>query len=496
MTLLAKHNTLVEPKQFVAMSKSLKIRHGIVANKLSEIIAQHEEIQICNIGCGFNTVMLDFWDLPKLTWFDFDQKMIVDYKQKWHQKDNYNVIEIDFEDASLESVLSKNGFNPNIFTIWLVEGLLVYISDANVTRMITDITTHTKNNCCILFDLPDRDCRKQGDRYRFHANQPMNWIESFGFENSQNITLNHLVDGVPCNLPMYMSQYVSNEVLIIGGGYLGSNVAQLLDADKYTVSVTTTSAAKIDKLKDTLKVNVLEWNGSNDTFDSIKATFDSAKYILVSIRSLTHDVAALTATLQVIATNVKDYQRVVFVSSTDVYTNKKDIVDESDAPATTNTAAPQYMEQLLDTVKQLCVVRTSQIIGPGVDTNGNTRDFKSHYDKILRLTKGVLPGTGDYPVNITHVDLLSEFICKSITENIQGTFNLCSTLDYNRKELYNRISESYNLPKITWDSLKTPFPQLDQPRISVDKVTQRGIDVHKHKDCLFQTVLNIKSNQN
>jgi methyltransferase (TIGR00027 family) len=96
-------------------------------------------------------------DLPDL--FDFKEPIIA--KQGAHSKAQRLTVRVDLRDDWIAALLAAS-FDPSLATAWLAEGLLVYLTEAEVARLFSTITSVGADGSALLFDdgpIVDDDLR-------------------------------------------------------------------------------------------------------------------------------------------------------------------------------------------------------------------------------------------------------------------------------------------------------------------------------------------------
>src|SRR5262249_44636613 len=152
----------------------------------------------------------------------------------------------------------------------------------------------------------------------------------------------------------------------------------------------------------------------------------------------------------------------IYVSSIEVYPEAlAEVREEDTSPDKVQTG----MEQVFAGHPFTCILRISQLYGPGQDHRQEARNMRGHVDKILALTKGVLPGDGGRPVHLTHVQDLVAVVALALARGLRGTFNVCKTLDCTQKTFYDRLCASYQLTPIQWVPSMPIFKHMMLPTV-------------------------------
>lgn len=238
------------------------------------------------------------------------------------------------------------------------------------------------------------------------------------------------------------------KILILGPGYVGMSLVDILKSEGHQVDVTARSQEKADAIRHLVN-EVLMWDETTpsnflDPYECLiftaagKPPFTPDIYreaYLKNSQKISHAAAT--------ALNLK---QIIYTSSTSVYGPGDGgiVTEESPLQATSPQATI-----LIDTEKTLlaipkvnvCVLRLGEIIGPG----------RSLEDRIKKQGSTPFAGTGENPVNLSPLDLIKEVVEKAIQLNLAGTYN--TVIDYHppRKTLYAQLAKDHNLPEPTWD---------------------------------------------
>ncbi|PWK78475.1 nucleoside-diphosphate-sugar epimerase [Mucilaginibacter oryzae] len=223
-------------------------------------------------------------------------------------------------------------------------------------------------------------------------------------------------------------------ISILGCGWYGSALAMAFIADGLTVKGSTTSPARLDELAATgIKPYLVNFLPGGETYD---ADFFDCNILWIAIppKSRSGEGSAFTDKIKGIIKAIKQYhvQKVVFISSTGVYADSNQHVNEETDPQP-NTEAGRILfeaENLLrhETDFKTTVIRFAGLIGPARNPG---RFFAGKKD---------IPN-GDAPVNLIHLD-----DCIGLSRAILGKdafgylFNGCSPTHPAKADFYTQAA--------------------------------------------------------
>jgi methyltransferase (TIGR00027 family) len=163
-----------------------------IATALKEGVRQ---IVILAAGMDSRAYRLSFPEGTRL--FELDQKEVLNYKQEKLGNIQANcerkILAVDLREEWQEQLLQA-GFITNERTLWLVEGLLMYLDESQVTSLLTRINALASSKDIMLFDILTRTLleaphmQKQlkflesiGAPWKFGVNEPEEFMKIFGW---------------------------------------------------------------------------------------------------------------------------------------------------------------------------------------------------------------------------------------------------------------------------------------------------------------------------
>jgi hypothetical protein len=223
--------------------------------------------------------------------------------------------------------------------------------------------------------------------------------------------------------------------LLGGGGYFGTRLLARLRAempDAWLIASTTTPG-RDDELRARGASAVAVWDGSDS--EVLRGALTCAENVVISLRYPVHGPDALTAALKAAAAYLSADQRVIQISTI-----------QAELPGTPFGS----FEALLDGAPRRAVVRIGQLVGPGADARGASRNLRGHYEKVVTFTGGRLHGDGSQPVHVTHVDDLVDATVALLRCELTGTFNVVETLPLDQRRFHAAMAAHFDRPDIHW----------------------------------------------
>ncbi|GAB1540425.1 SDR family oxidoreductase [Scytonema sp. NUACC21] len=240
-------------------------------------------------------------------------------------------------------------------------------------------------------------------------------------------------------------------IAIIGCGYVGYAVAQYWHQKMaFIVSATTTMPERIPILQAVAqRVAVIKGNDP----EGLKSVLKNHDAVLLSIGAQGasyEEVYLQTATTIVsVLKQIPSVGQLIYTSTCSVYGDQKGVlVDEETpvAPLNSNGRILSETEQVLLSASSeqlnVCILRLGGIYGPN-------RELAKIYRRIAGTTR---PGNGEEPANWIHLDDIVNAIEFARRNRLEGIYNLVDDAYLTNREVIERVCETHNLPKVTWDS--------------------------------------------
>ncbi|MBE9187516.1 NAD-dependent epimerase/dehydratase family protein [Microcoleus sp. LEGE 07076] len=262
------------------------------------------------------------------------------------------------------------------------------------------------------------------------------------------------------------------KVAIVGGGYVGSATAQhLRDKSDSTVTVTTTTASRVTELEGVAqRVAVLRGN-DRDAMAAVLQDQDAVMLCVGAPNSHAYRQSYLdtATTLVSVLQQIPTVKQVIYTGTYSVYGDRqgKLVTEESPAtPANPNGEILAETERVLLAASSLnlhiCILRLGGIYGPG-------RELVKIFGGWAGSTR---PGAGEDATNWVHRDDVVGGLIFALENRLQGIYNLVGDVSLSSGELLDRIFETHNLPKATWDG--SPSVRPYNARVSNQKIKAAG----------------------
>jgi nucleoside-diphosphate-sugar epimerase len=263
---------------------------------------------------------------------------------------------------------------------------------------------------------------------------------------------------------MSTTQELPPSVFIFGCGYVGTALARHLSASGVRVGALTRNAEKAARLRELGLDQVIEgdldsedWHGAlAGRYNAVVNCVSSAGGGLAGYRK-----SYLEGQRSILRwAKSQDVKSYVYTSSTSVYPQDRGVtVDESSdtAGAPPTGQVVRQSEALLEDATHLnrwYALRLAGIYGPG-----------RHYllDQ-LRGGAGEIPGSGDYTLNMVHLDDIVSAICAALHGRAEsGIYNIADDTPAPKAEVLAYLAEKLGLPKPTFN-----------PAIVSERLKRRG----------------------
>jgi nucleoside-diphosphate-sugar epimerase len=244
-------------------------------------------------------------------------------------------------------------------------------------------------------------------------------------------------------------------ISILGGGWLGTPLAEALEQKGYIVKVSTASEENHKRLveegKNAFQVNVR----SGKVLGNAVQTFLEADILIINITPNRDELNQEQFASLLPLVEASSIQNVLFVSSTSVYPNVNRSVSEEEGIELKNHHLYRSEQFLSNNAHfETTVVRMAGLIGG-----------KRHPGRFFRKT-GLIKN-GNAPVNLIHrVDCIT-IMMQIIEQSVWGvTFNACSDTHPLKKDFYPIAAKAIGLdiPKVELET-ENDFKIIDNQKI-------------------------------
>lgn len=262
------------------------------------------------------------------------------------------------------------------------------------------------------------------------------------------------------------------KVAIVGCGYVGTATAKhLRGKSDCTVTATTTTATRVVDLEGVAqRVAVLKGN-DKDAMTAVLQEQDAVMLCVGAPNSDTYQESYLdtATTLVSLLKQIPTVKQVIYTGTYSVYGDRKgEVVNEESpvAPANPNGEIMAETERVLLAASNanlhVCILRLGGIYGPG-------RELVKIFGRWAGSTR---PGAGEDATNWVHLDDVVGGLTFALETRLQGIYNLVGDVSLSSGELLERIFETHNLPKVSWDG--SPSVRPYNARVSNQKIKAAG----------------------
>jgi nucleoside-diphosphate-sugar epimerase len=242
------------------------------------------------------------------------------------------------------------------------------------------------------------------------------------------------------------------KVAIVGCGYAGTATARhLRGKSDCTVTATTTTASRVSELESVAqRVVVLKGNDAG----AIASLLQDQDAVMLCVGARNADAyresyLETATTLVSVLQQTPTVKQVIYTGTYSVYGDcQGKVVDEESpvAPANPNGEILAETERVLLAASnpnlQVCILRLGGIYGPG-------RELVKIFGRWAGTTR---PGAGEDATNWVHRDDIVGGLTFALDNRLQGIYNLVGDVSLSSSELLDRIFETHNLPKVSWDT--------------------------------------------
>lgn len=251
-------------------------------------------------------------------------------------------------------------------------------------------------------------------------------------------------------------------MLIIGCGYIGTEVGALWKKMGHTVTATTQYVEQINSLFRSAQKSVI-WKEDEKELVSLMENND-----LIFIEEETDLETAKM--IRRLGLEMDPPRQLIYISSSSVYGDHHgQWVDETSELKATK----EHAKNLIDIEKtylslnaagwSVCTLRLSEIYGPGREISKHVKELEGH----------IIPGAGDHYTNMVHKFDCIDAVNYAFHHHLDGIYNLSDDEHPTRKELYDSIAQKFNLPLVKWNLSHIPL-HMGNKRVSNHKIKAEG----------------------
>ncbi|MEG4500487.1 NAD-dependent epimerase/dehydratase family protein [Microcoleus sp. F10-C6] len=262
------------------------------------------------------------------------------------------------------------------------------------------------------------------------------------------------------------------KVAIVGCGYVGTATAKhLRGKSDCTVTATTTRATRVVELEGVAQRVAVVKGNDKDAIASVLQEQDAVMLCVGAPNSDTYQESYLdtATTLVSVLKQIPTVKQVIYTGSYSVYGDRQGELVNEESPvklANPNSEIMAETERVLLAASSpnlhVCILRLGGIYGPG-------RELVKIFGRWAGNTR---PGLGEDATNWVHLDDVVGGLTFALENRLQGIYNLVGDVSLSSRELLDRIFETHNLPKASWDG--SPSVRPYNARVSNQKIKAAG----------------------
>ncbi len=265
-------------------------------------------------------------------------------------------------------------------------------------------------------------------------------------------------------------------ILILGCGYIGSEISDKWKKKGYTVTATTRNPDRLDALSKVSQKSILLRGNDEEALAPLISDNDVIVVTIAADSPEDYETAYLhtAQNLRHLALEMDLPRQLIYTSSTSVYgEHQGQWVDE----AAELLAQSDQAKILIETEKNylslqeigwsVCILRFSEIYG-------ERRELSR---RVKQLEGRILPGSGVQYTNMIHKTDCVAGIDYALRHHLEGIYNLSDDEHPTRKELYDAVSEKFELSNVKWDPECGSFHSGNK-RVSNHKIKAEGFVFH------------------
>ncbi|MEG4942517.1 NAD-dependent epimerase/dehydratase family protein [Microcoleus sp. F4-D5] len=262
------------------------------------------------------------------------------------------------------------------------------------------------------------------------------------------------------------------KVAIVGCGYVGTATAKhLRGKPDCTVTATTTTATRVVELEGVAQRVAVVKGNDKDAIASVLQEQDAVMLCVGAPNPHAYRESYLdtATTLVSVLQETPTVKQVIYTGSYSVYGDRQGELVNEESPvklANPNSEIMAETERVLLAASSpnlhVCILRLGGIYGPG-------RELVKIFGRWAGNTR---PGRGEDATNWVHLDDVVGGLTFALENRLQGIYNLVGDVSLSSRELLDRIFETHNLPKASWDG--SPSVRPYNARVSNQKIKAAG----------------------
>ncbi len=274
------------------------------------------------------------------------------------------------------------------------------------------------------------------------------------------------------------------KISIIGCGYVGSAIARLWQEKGHTVTVTTTTPDKVSNLS-AIADRVVITQG--DDLGTLQEILTDRDVVLLCVGAKKRDRVTYEQTYLQTAKNVvlaaqeiSSLKQIIYTGTHAILGDRQGEWTNEECPIATVNENGEILakaeEVVLSAQKEnlsVCILRLAGIYGEN-----------RQLINIFRSWSGTnRPGKGENYANWVHLDDIVNALEFACDKQLAGIYHLSSDETLTRKEFFDRLFHTHNLPGIDWDN-STTTNRLLNLRLDNSKIKAAGFQL-THPQIIF-----------
>ncbi|HSX11592.1 MAG TPA: NAD-dependent epimerase/dehydratase family protein [Chlamydiales bacterium] len=258
-------------------------------------------------------------------------------------------------------------------------------------------------------------------------------------------------------------------ILVLGCGYIGSEVAALWKKRGFYVTVTASHPEKLESLSRCAQKCVLLRSNDEEELAPLIASNDLILITTAVDDPENYDIAT-SQIIRHVALETDLPRHLIYLSTVTIYGDHNgQWVDETSELRATSDLAKTLIEaekQILSLQElgwHICLLRLAEVYGPGRELSHRVKNLEGH----------ILPGFGNHYTNMIHKLDAAAAVDYALRHHLEGIYNLSDDEHHSRRDLYDAISQRFQLPAVKWNPSHTPL-HTGNKRVSNHKVKAEG----------------------
>jgi nucleoside-diphosphate-sugar epimerase len=270
---------------------------------------------------------------------------------------------------------------------------------------------------------------------------------------------------------------LSENIAILGCGYVGCALADYWQERGHFVTGTTTSWKRVASLSEVVDQVFLMKGDDADAVQSLVRGQDTVVVSVAPTGSQVVDETTYETTYLATAKNLVQalnqaprVKQIIYLSSCSVYGDRQGGWVDETSPISLIESRSQILSQAEQILLQgasenqkICILRLGGIYGPG-------RELIRIYGGLAGTT---LSGRGDRVINWIHRDDIVGAIEFARLHELEGIYNLVDDSQLTVREQVALVCSQYSLPPVYWDSSQLNI-QRKSVRVSNQKLKAAG----------------------